>query len=156
MQADLDLMEFLLTNKEEVEVEEVSNNYESLIKEKCTLEISLNKQQPEIDSKENPLLCWEKNTIRFPILSRLAKMWLAIPATSAPRERVFSLEGRIVTKERNRLSAEKVSRIMFVNSILVKNQEIKELEEKETKRNQEEEQEKKIAALEEKESNINE
>ena len=49
MQADLDLMEFLLTNKEEVEVEEVSNNYESLIKEKCTLEISLNKQQPEID-----------------------------------------------------------------------------------------------------------
>ena len=83
-------------------------------------------------------------------------MWLAIPATSAPRERVFSLEGRIVTKERNRLSAEKVSRIMFVNSILVKNQEIKELEEKETKRNQEEEQEKKIAALEEKESNINE
>ena len=63
-------------------------------------------------------------------------MWLAIPATSAPSKRVFSLAGRIVTKERNRLSAEKVSRIMFVNSILVKNQEIKELEEKESNINE--------------------
>jgi len=57
----------------------------------------------------------------------MARRFLAIPATSAPIERVFSIGGSIITKSRNRLSPETVKKSVLLKSWSIK--EMKELEE---------------------------
>jgi len=57
----------------------------------------------------------------------MARRFLAIPATSAPIERVFSIGGNIITKSRNRLSPETVKKSVLLKSWSIK--EMKELEE---------------------------
>ncbi len=55
---------------------------------------------PKIHLDDCPLLWWKANKTRFPVLSKLAKMYLAIPATSTPSERLFSEAGNIMTIKR--------------------------------------------------------
>ena len=54
----------------------------------------------EDDIKKGSLWFWENNSTKFPGLSMLAKKYLAVPATSAPIERVFSVAGDILRPER--------------------------------------------------------
>ncbi|KFZ18867.1 hypothetical protein V501_00969, partial [Pseudogymnoascus sp. VKM F-4519 (FW-2642)] len=49
---------------------------------------------------------WAAKQYQYPIIAAIARDHLAIPATSAPSERVFSNEADILTKRRNRLSPE--------------------------------------------------
>jgi len=63
---------------------------------------------------------------RFPVLSPMARRFLAIPATSAPVERVFSIGGNIVNNSRNQMAPETVKRM-----VLLKSWNIKELRERE-------------------------
>ncbi|PTB47247.1 hypothetical protein M431DRAFT_102899, partial [Trichoderma harzianum CBS 226.95] len=65
------------------------------------------------------------NTNRFPILSILARRYLAIPATSAAIESVFSISNNIITKARNRLNPNLVSEIILLKSWM---KDFKELE----------------------------
>jgi hypothetical protein len=51
---------------------------------------------------------WKVKQFDYPILARIAKDHLAIPATSALSESVFSQGGDIITKKRNRLNKESV------------------------------------------------
>jgi hypothetical protein len=44
----------------------------------------------------DPLAWWKGNERKFPILAKLARMYLAIQATSAPSERIFSVASRII------------------------------------------------------------
>ena len=47
-----------------------------------------------------PLLkWWEANQVFYPNISRIAKTHLAVPASSVPSERVFSLAGSLVNKK---------------------------------------------------------
>ena len=48
-------------------------------------------------------------------MARLARKYLAIPATSVASERMFSYSGGVVTDRRNRLSDDAVSDIVFCN-----------------------------------------
>ena len=61
---------------------------------------------------------WGKKREKFKILSRLARVYLAIPATSASSERVFSKAGRVIAKDRTRLGTEKASDLIWLASIL--------------------------------------
>ncbi|XP_062579450.1 zinc finger BED domain-containing protein 4-like [Saccostrea cucullata] len=56
------------------------------------------------EMSESPLTYWSQNHSRFPCLSKLAQRYLAVPATSAPVERLFSVAGKIFRPERCRLS----------------------------------------------------
>jgi hypothetical protein len=47
---------------------------------------------------------WAAKQYQYPIVACIARDYLAIPATSAPSERVFSNGADILTKKRNRLS----------------------------------------------------
>jgi hypothetical protein len=62
----------------------------------------------------NPLQCWKENADRFPILAKLAKLYLNVPATSAPVERLFSIAGKIFRPDRCRLSDSTFQMLMMI------------------------------------------
>ena len=63
-----------------------------------------------------PLEYWKSNSLKFPILSILARRYLAIPATSAAIESIFSISNNIITKSRNRLEPSLVKEIILLKS----------------------------------------
>ena len=63
----------------------------------------------------NPLTWWQTHETHFPMLAKLAKQFLCIPATSAPSERIFSAAGNVLTKKRNRLKPDMASVLVFLH-----------------------------------------
>ena len=57
---------------------------------------------------------WQRKANALPILSEIARSVLAIPASSAKSERVFSKGGNIVTVKRTRLNPKKVEKILVI------------------------------------------
>lgn len=68
-----------------------------------------------ISPSQDPALWWSLNEYRFKNLSRLAKAYLCIPATSVPAERVFSAAGLVVNRLRSRLLPKHVDMLLFLN-----------------------------------------
>jgi len=64
----------------------------------------------------DPLVWWQANAPKFPHVWLLASVVLAVPATSAPSERVFSAAANIVDKKRFRLKPENVDLLVFLKS----------------------------------------
>ncbi|KAI2664116.1 Transposon Ty3-I Gag-Pol polyprotein [Labeo rohita] len=54
----------------------------------------------------NPLAWWKHNECKYPHIAKMARHYLAVPATSVPSERVFSTAGDIVTAKRSTFSPE--------------------------------------------------
>ncbi|CAG8524031.1 15816_t:CDS:1, partial [Cetraspora pellucida] len=52
----------------------------------------------------NSLEWWKLNSFRFPVMSRMAKDFLAIQATSVPSEQIFSKAGDTIQAKHARLS----------------------------------------------------
>ena len=63
----------------------------------------------------DPLEWWAKNEVKYPIIAELARRYLCIPATSAPSERVFSIAGLTIAKDRASLDPEIAGAIIFLN-----------------------------------------
>ena len=61
---------------------------------------------------------WKVNEQKFPVLSKMAKMYLAVPATSAPSERLFSSISRNISKSRNRLDPEIAGMQVFISKVI--------------------------------------
>ena len=70
--------------------------------------------QPCIDTDSKPLEWWKSNSSLFPVMAKLAKKYLSIPATSVRSERVFSSGGYIVNNFRSRLLPEHVNLLVFL------------------------------------------
>ena len=66
----------------------------------------------EIDS--SPLNWWKREETQFPLLSKLARKYLCICATSVASERVFSTGGNIVSDTRNSLKPQRVNELVFL------------------------------------------
>ena len=62
----------------------------------------------------DPLEWWKNNMVKYDLVSHLARLYLAIPATSAPSERIWSRAARILTLKRARLKEEVVARMMYI------------------------------------------
>jgi len=78
-------------------------------------EIALYRAVPFVPGATDPLVWWKANESRFPTIAILAKKYLAIPASSAPSERVFSQTKAVVEKKnRWRLLPEKVEQLVFL------------------------------------------
>ncbi|KAI4817482.1 hypothetical protein KUCAC02_010879 [Chaenocephalus aceratus] len=73
-------------------------------------------QTPHIPTMDNPLEWWAQNAHRFPRVAKLSRSYLAIPATSTPSERVFSLAGNTVTRQRSSLLPSHVDALVFLNA----------------------------------------
>jgi len=54
---------------------------------------------------DEALSFWKQNSCRYPTLSRMARDYYAIPASSAPAERLFSTAGHLNSKKRNRTAS---------------------------------------------------
>ena len=64
----------------------------------------------------NPLDMWAKRERDYPHVAKLARRVLAIPATQAQSERMFSSAGMIVNKRRSQLDPENVGLMVFLRS----------------------------------------
>ena len=74
--------------------------------------------QGKLDVKANILMWWKLHAMRFPYLSRLARRYLAMPATSASVERLFSVSGQVVTAKRARLDPSTVTLLVFLHEAI--------------------------------------
>lgn len=79
-------------------------------------EIVRYKHVRKISITSNPLEWWKSNESNFPILSKLAKRYLCVPASSAESERFFSNASQIVTTNftRNRLTSAQICQLIFM------------------------------------------
>ncbi|CAF3157858.1 unnamed protein product [Rotaria socialis] len=60
------------------------------------------------------LLFWRQQQASFPILSSMAKVVCAIPASNTIIERLFSTAKNVVTEKRTRLDCEKINQMLFL------------------------------------------
>ena len=67
------------------------------------------------DKTADQMSWWKARHLLYPNLAKLAKKYLAVPASSVPAERIFSLAGNLVTKKRVQLSAENINLLIFLN-----------------------------------------
>jgi hypothetical protein len=67
----------------------------------------------EIDVSTCPFKWWASQKSHFPILSQLAKKYLAIPVTSAASERLFSDAGNVMMVKRINLSPTTFEHLIF-------------------------------------------
>ncbi|KAL7382534.1 hypothetical protein ABVT39_023919, partial [Epinephelus coioides] len=71
-----------------------------------------------IQRSEDPLLWWKKNENAFQLLGKVAKRYTGTVATSVPAERLFSKAGETINQRCNRLKAENVNMLLFLNTNL--------------------------------------
>lgn len=69
-------------------------------RQKVTKEMRIYLKTQQIEIKEDPLKWWQEQMSTFPVLAQVARQILAIPASSAPTERVFSKLARVNAKDR--------------------------------------------------------
>src|SRR5204862_270412 len=88
----------------------------SLDKEESTVndEIEEFLKLPQISLKKDPFTWWEMHDKQLPILSKLAKIYLAASATSTASERLFSDAGNLMSLKRTRIGPELFKRMMFL------------------------------------------
>jgi hypothetical protein len=67
---------------------------------------------PSVDT--DPLEWWSHNSSTYPTLSKMAKHYLAIPASSAASERAWSSLGDIFTRKRNRLKPMTICKLLWI------------------------------------------
>ena len=63
---------------------------------------------------ETPLEYWKRSKDRFPALIPVARAFLSAPSTSVDSERLFSAAALVLNEKRNRLSAEKTEKLLFI------------------------------------------
>ena len=76
-------------------------------------DFKMNMQNIEKTVYNCPLSWWKSSHHRFKNLESLAVKYLAIPATSAPSERIWSRAARVLTVKQNRMSEEVTSAMMY-------------------------------------------
>ena len=76
-------------------------------------DFKMNMQNIEKTAYNCPLSWWKLSHHKFKNLESLAVKYLAIPATSAPSERIWSRAERVLTVKRNRMSEEVTSAMMY-------------------------------------------
>lgn len=80
-------------------------------------------KEEKIKFSQNPFEWWANKKSKYPILSRLARIYLAVPATSTPSERLFSNAKNLLTAKRSRINAKLFKYIIFLkrNALKINN-----------------------------------
>ena len=100
------------------------NDVEEGLQTQCEVELKLYRKSALLlthgsnNQWNNPLEWWKNNQMKFPTVAAIAKKFLAVQATSASSERIFSRARRIVTTDRNRLDPLTVGSLLYVSENL--------------------------------------
>ena len=81
---------------------------------KLKKEMSTYENLPACDSSVEVLNWWRNHKTMLPLLSKLARKYLGIPATSTQSERVFSAGGRVCSSSRTSLETGKVESLLLL------------------------------------------
>lgn len=87
-----------------------------LLPSRIKAELKLYNSEAQLAGDADPLLWWKERAPTYPLLSPVARKWLAVPASSAASERLFSRAGLTVTDKRTRLGSELVGTLVFLNA----------------------------------------
>ena len=82
------------------------------------------KSEPLLELKGKPLEWWKYHEHSYPKLSRMAKRYLGVVASSVPSERLFSTAGNVVTAKRSALDPDNVEKLVFLHENLSPLQEL--------------------------------
>jgi len=96
------------------------------------------KDMPPVSAKSDPLAWWRENESSFPVIAKIARIYLAIPASQATCERSFSSAGRICTEIRTLLSPANLEKLTVLKqnfSLLCEYETEEELQVRERMRN---------------------
>lgn len=75
-------------------------------------------REPGIDQQACALAWWKEKAALYPTLAEMARVYLAIPASSAPSERVFSAGKLTLDYKRRSLEPDRVSRLVFMKKTM--------------------------------------
>src|SRR5687768_14714511 len=81
---------------------------------RATNEVTEYLREDKITINQNPFEWWASKKSKYPILARMARVYLAAPATSTPSERLFSDAGNLLSAKRTRMGPELFKHIMFL------------------------------------------
>ena len=76
------------------------------------------KTEPSISVDQPPLHWWSAHQHLYPNVSKLARKYLCVVATSVPSEQLFSTAGNIVFVKRTALLPENVEKLIFLHDNL--------------------------------------
>ncbi|XP_019733295.1 zinc finger BED domain-containing protein 1-like isoform X3 [Hippocampus comes] len=79
------------------------------------LELTMYLQTADLDPEEDPRVWWRQHELHFPLVAKLAKKYLCIPATSFPSQQIFGASGNVVTWKRSWLKPERVDQLVFLS-----------------------------------------
>jgi len=74
------------------------------------------KQEKVLAKLLDPFEWWRDHKALYPLLAMVARKWLAVPASSASSERVFSSAGLTLTKKRQRLLPGRIAKLVFLKT----------------------------------------
>ncbi|GBC44168.2 zinc finger BED domain-containing protein 1-like [Rhizophagus irregularis DAOM 181602=DAOM 197198] len=111
------LIDIIVTGEnQEVELQSVSSNslLARIFQDNVThVKVANYLALPKIHHDDCPLTWWKTNKTRFLVLSKLARKYLAIPATSTLSEKLFSEAGNVMTIKRTQLAPNMLENLVF-------------------------------------------
>ena len=81
---------------------------------KATDEVEEYLREDKIPFEQCPFNWWLNKKNKYPVLAKMARIFLAIPATSTSSERLFSDAGNLLTSKRTKIDSELFKRMMFL------------------------------------------
>ncbi|CAL9708171.1 unnamed protein product [Knipowitschia caucasica] len=84
----------------------------------ATAEVQRYLKEQHLPRWEDPLKYWDSRKTHYPILHKLAKKYLCIPASTVPCERIFTKAGELVSQKRSQLKRTTVEKLLFLNKNL--------------------------------------
>lgn len=81
---------------------------------KASNEVEEYLKEDMISFNQCPFNWWLNKKDKYPILTKMARIHLAIPATSTPSERLFSDAGNLLSAKRTKINSELFKSIMFL------------------------------------------
>lgn len=94
----------------------ISHKPQGTASSRVIIEVQRDMEEEILDRKKNALEWWKQHQYNYPYLKQLVQEKCWVLGTSVPCERLFSKAGNILTDRRNRLSANKVSQLLTLNS----------------------------------------
>ena len=75
-------------------------------------------EEKKLSSDGCPFAWWRQRKLEFPMMSRLARKYLAVQGSATPAERIMSRLGLVLTKTRQSLPGENFGMMMFLSDVV--------------------------------------